>query len=324
MNRRIKYLLLISMLVVSCQNEIGDLNVLVPATVVEDPDLPQIHIMVAGHLRSVHVETFGDPSNPKLFILHGSVGDYRAFLPYQVLSDKYFVVMWDHRGSGLSERITKSEITYQSMIEEIGAMKLAYAPDEKINLFGHSFGAMYSVLYCAQRPDEVDQLILAEPGGLTGEIMQIALEEGFKLNFFDEQMTRQYLQNDLLSAKGHEELDYKTKMLLEGNTNKYSCDTHNKPYWPVWRVGGFLEINRVVYEKKKPVYDFTKGLENFPNKVLILGSSCSVLGYDFQQTYHQNLFVDAEVIQFQDCGHRLTLEKFDEVLYELHHYLKEY
>ena len=324
MKRLVKYLLLGSVLLVSCQKEIGDLNVLVPATVVEDPDLPQIQIMVAGHPRSVHVETFGDPSNPKLFILHGSVGDYRAFLPYQVLSDKYFVVMWDQRGTGLSERITKGEITYQSMVEEIEAMKLAFAPDEKINLFGHSFGAMYSVFYCAQRPDEVDQLILAEPGGLTGKIMQIALDAGFKLSFLDEQMTQQYWQNDLLSAKSHEELDYKTMMLLEGNTNQFFCDTRNKPYWPVWRAGGFLEINRVRYEKKKPVYDFTSGLENFPNKVLILGSSCSFLGYDFQRTYHQDLFVDAEVVQIQDCGHRLTLEKFDEVLNELYTYLKAY
>jgi len=213
----------------SCEDKINDLNVLVPATVKDDPNLPQIQITVAGHTRSIHIETFGIPSNPKLFILHGSVGDYRAWLPYQILSDEYYVVMWDQRGSGLSERITKNEITYESMIEEIDAIKAIYSPNEKINLLGHSFGAMYSAYYCAQRPDNVNQVILIEPGGLTGDLMQIALEEGFKLNFFDEQLTQQYWQNELLSAKGHEELDYKTMMLLHGNANQYYCDNSNKP-----------------------------------------------------------------------------------------------
>ena len=308
----------------ACQKEIDDLNVLVPATVVDDARLPQIEISVAGYTRIIHIETFGNPSKPKLFILHGSLGDYRAFLPYQILSDKYFVVMWDQRGSGLSERITKNEITYESMIEEIDAIKTVYAPNEQINFFGHSFGAMYATYYCAKKPNNVNQVVLAEPGGLTGDIMKTGLEAGFKLNFFDEQLTQQFWQNDLLSAKNHEELDYKTMMLLHGNTNQYHCDINNKMEWPIWRVGGFLELNRVIYKNKTPIYDFTVGLENFKNKVLILASSCSFLGYDFQVNYQKNLFVDAEIIRFEDCGHRLTVEKFDEVLNELYNYLEEY
>lgn len=291
---------------------------------IDDPDLPQIKITVAGHNRGIHIVTFGNPSNPKLFILHGSFGDYRAFLPYQIQSNKYFVVMWDQRGSGLSERITKSEITYESMIEEIDAIKAVYAPKEKINLFGHSFGAMYATYYCAKKPNNVNQVVLAEPGGLTGNNMKTGLDAGFKLIFFDEQLTHQFWQNDLLSAKNYEELDYKTMMLLHGNTNQYHCDINNKMEWPIWRVGGFLELNRVIYKNKTPIYDFTVGLENFKNKVLILASSCSFLGYDFQVAYHKNLFVHAEIIRFEDCRHLLTVEIFDEVLNELYNYFEEY
>ena len=322
--KKLFFLILVLLLLGACQDDIEDLNVLVPATVTADPNLPQIQIEVAGYKRSIHIETFGNPLNPKLFILHGSLGDYRAFLPYQILSDKYFVVMWDQRGTGLSERITKSEITYDSMLEEIDAIKAIYAPNEKITLFGHSFGAMYSVYYCSRYPNSVNQLILAEPGGLNGDIIKIALNEGFKLNFFDEQLTQQYWQNDLLSAKTHEELDYKTMMLMFGNANQYHCDPNNKSYWPVWRVGGFVEINRTIIKNRKPVLDFTVGLENFTNKVLILGSSCSSLGYDFQIKYHKNLFANAEVVKFEDCGHRLTLEKFDEILNVLYNYLNEF
>ena len=52
----------------------------------------QIQITVLGHTGGIHIETFGNPNNLKLFILHGSVGDYRAWLPYQILSDKYYVI----------------------------------------------------------------------------------------------------------------------------------------------------------------------------------------------------------------------------------------
>jgi proline iminopeptidase len=316
------YLLLLAL--ISCQKEIDDLNVLVPATVVEDPNLPQIQISVGGKLRSIHIETFGDPNNPVLFILHGSVGDYRAWLPYQILSDKYYVVMWDQRGTGLSERVTKSEISSENMIEEIDAIKSVYSPNDKINILSHSFGAMYAAFYCGQRPNSVNQVVLIEPGGLTGELMQIALDEGFKLDFFDEQLTQQYWQNELLSAKGHEELDYKTMMLLHGNANQYYCDNDNKPEWPIWRVGGLVEINRVPLENNKPVYDYTLGLQNFTNKVLILASSCSSLGFDYQVNYHKDLFSDVEIIKFENCGHRLSLERFDDVVTQLKIYYEEY
>lgn len=323
--KKIFYLNLFLLLILSaCQKEIDDLNILVPATVVDDSNLPQIQITVSGHSRGIHIETFGNPTNPKLFILHGSVGDYRAWLSYQILSDKYYVVMWDQRGTGLSERITKSETDYEYMIDEIDAIKAIYSPNEKINILSHSFGAMYSTYYCGQRPQNVNQVVLIEPGGLTGDLMQIALDEGFKLNFFDEQLTQQYWQNELLSAKGHKELDYKTMMLLHGNANQYYCDNDNKPDWPIWRVGGFVEINRVPLENNKPVFDFTIGLENFTNKVLILGSACSSLGYEYQVNYHKKLFVDVEIIKIEDCGHRLSLEKFDEVVNLLYNYLDEY
>ena len=44
---------------------------LVPPTADQDLSLPQIKITVAGHARAIHIETFGDPLNPTLIVLHG-------------------------------------------------------------------------------------------------------------------------------------------------------------------------------------------------------------------------------------------------------------
>lgn len=98
--------------------EIEEPGALVPPTSDEDLQLPQITINVAGQESSIHLQTFGDPLSPPLFILHGGPGaDFRLLLPLKKLTDNYYVVMWDSRGAGLSERVTKDELTIDSFDE---------------------------------------------------------------------------------------------------------------------------------------------------------------------------------------------------------------
>ena len=74
----------------------------VAATVVDDASLPQIEI---NGVR-LHAETYGDPSNPVIIVLHGGPGgDYRSQLGARSLADTNFVVFYDQRGAGLSERV---------------------------------------------------------------------------------------------------------------------------------------------------------------------------------------------------------------------------
>ncbi len=63
---------------------------LVPETVDQDSSIASIE--VAGTM--LHSETFGDPSDPMLMVLHGGPGaDYRSLLPLQALADDgYYVV----------------------------------------------------------------------------------------------------------------------------------------------------------------------------------------------------------------------------------------
>ena len=83
---------------------------LVPRTVTEDLTLPAIEMNGARF----HVQTFGNPANPVIVFLHGGPGgDYRSLLALgerhngYSLADDYFLVYWDQRGSGLSERQNK-------------------------------------------------------------------------------------------------------------------------------------------------------------------------------------------------------------------------
>ncbi len=44
------------------------------------------------------MRSYGDSANPVLMIAPGSLSDIRAYMPFTVFQDRYFVVLWDMRG----------------------------------------------------------------------------------------------------------------------------------------------------------------------------------------------------------------------------------
>jgi proline iminopeptidase len=301
---------------------------LVPPTADEDPALPQVSLHVAGHTRAVHLETFGQPGRPTVLFLHGSLGDFRAFLPLTVLAERYFLVLWDQRGNGLSERIGADEYTWDSIVEEIDAIKALYSPTRPVILVGHSFGGMYATLYLARRPENVERAVLLEPGGLTGTIFEASMDDAVRVDLFDPGLAGSFWQGGLLGPGDHAQLDYKALQILEnGHLMRYSCDPDHPPHLPVWRPGAHVEYLRGVRMGMRGGmpghldFDFTVGLERFGGPVLILGADCSALGYDFQVRHHQPLFRDATVVRVPDAGHRLHVEQPARVLEALRAFL---
>ncbi len=146
----------------------------------------------------------------------------------------------------------------------------------------------------------------------------------FELNLAEEVYNDLAWHGEFLSAKDHEQMDYKYMMNLKSTMMKYYCDTENLPEWSIWRVGAYVEYVRQNRVRREKDYNFAVGLDAFPRKVLIIGSSCSALGYDFQMKYHKDLFQDAEVVEIKNAGHRLFTEQFDAVLQALYNYLEEY
>lgn len=320
--RTFTLLITLSIVLVSCEKT-DDYNAIVPATVSENPLLPSVSIHVAGHDRLVHYKTFGDPQDPPLFILHGSASDMRAYLPLQILSEKYHVVFWDLRGNGLSERCTREELAIDEMANEIEAMKMIFSPDKPITIMGHSWSAFFTARYLALFPDHVRQAILIEPNGLKDEYMK---DVGQALNLFTEGYMDMMYTTKYLTAKDHEILDYEALAMLSSGVRNFYCDENNRPDWPVWRVGAYALMvwESSILTNGKFNFDYTYGLDKFPNKVLIVGTSCSPIGYDFQEKYHQPLFKDAEVLRIENSGHRILTEQFDSLVTGIKEYLSEY
>ncbi len=296
---------------------------LVPPTVAEDPELQSATISVCDKQRNIHFRTFGDDTKPPLFIIHGSLSDMRAYLPLQLFSDRYYVVMWDMRGNGLSERVPKEELTLDAMVEEIEAVRRLFSPNKKITLFGHSWSAVFIALYLGKYPEQVEQAIMAEPFGLTAEIQQ---KTNVSMNLVSEGYLDMAFASGIMTPKDHESLDYQMLAMLTSGVRNFFCDVENLPEWPVWRVGGLalLTWEASILEGGAWSYDFSQGLIDFPGKVLLIGSSCSPIGYAFQKEHNAPVFKSAETAEITDSGHRIVTEEFGQLVEAMKGYLFEY
>lgn len=308
--------------------QIEDVGALLPATVDQDPGLPRLSIEAAGHTRLLHGRILGDPDSPALIILHGSLGDHRAFLDFDILAERYEVVLFDQRGNGLSERIDPEEYTEASVIEEIRAVKALVSPDAPVNLIGHSFGGMYAALFASRYPEEVDQMALLEPGGLTGTIFTETFRDIIDVNLLAPELNAMLWQSEVLTPDTHAAIDHRVLMYLLGGAGNYYCDPEDPPPLPVWRPGGVVDGRRPAVLGSEGGFsfhhDFARGLDTFPREVLLVGGNCSALGADYQRTWHAPLFADARVVEMEGVGHRMPSEATARVLEVLMDYLVAY
>jgi pimeloyl-ACP methyl ester carboxylesterase len=133
---------------------------MVEQTVEQNPSIPHIHIGTTV----LHSETIGSDTNEVVIILHGGPGmDFRYLLPLQKLANDYFVVFYDQRGTGLSPRVGAAELSIEQMRSDLNQIVQCYAGGRKVNLIGHSWGALLASVYANAYPDKVNKVILAEP-----------------------------------------------------------------------------------------------------------------------------------------------------------------
>jgi proline iminopeptidase len=296
-----KYFLLL-FLINSCS--VKDLNspgAIVPPTADEDPHLPQIKITVAGHQRSIHLQQFGNPNNPPLFVLHGGPGaDFRLLLPLKALADRFFVVMWDARGAGLSERVSSQELSIDSFDEEVAQVTKMVVPGKKVFLIGHSFGANVLARYTSKHPAEVAQLILIEPGKL--DLALRGKSNGGAVSFFDGQDF--FWENELLTSSDNASADYKAIDLLPKTARNWTCDGSVVTNYPFWRFGTYhYFIVQKNVQKLGQAFNWAEGIQNFSGRISVVAGSCGALGEAFQRTVNLPALAGSNLHTITGAGH---------------------
>jgi pimeloyl-ACP methyl ester carboxylesterase len=116
-----------------------------------------------------HVLTWGDPSAPKLFLLHGwmDVGASFQFL-VDALARDWHVIAPDLRGFGRSAWQPLG-YWFHDYVADLDALLARFVPDEPARLVGHSLGGNIVMNYAGVRPARVERVISLEGFGIPAE-----------------------------------------------------------------------------------------------------------------------------------------------------------
>jgi len=288
----------------------------VARTAAQDASIPSVTLDGI----TFHAEAFGDPARPAVIVVHGGPGaDYRYLLDLQELSDEYYVVFYDQRGTGLSPRVDASELTLASSIEDLDRIVEHYGNGNPVNLVGHSWGGTLATAYVGRYPEKVAHLVVAEPGGLTGEAYA---DFQRSVRFVDLSLARKALRLwfESLHVSGpdsYSRSDYFAGHMFEewefSPTNGFNCPGTPVPEDHFWRAGaaayqGILSSARDE-EGNSDWSVMTEGLENYTDTVLMLVSACNRwVGLEYQSKYHLDLYPSVEVVVIPDAGHDLFWE----------------
>ena len=118
--------------------------------------------------------TWGDPSAPKLFLLHGwmDVGASFQFL-IDAFTRDWYAIAPDLRGFGRSAWQPQG-YWFPDYVADLDALVEAYAPGEAVNLVGHSLGGNIVMFYAGVRPQRVRSVVSLDGFGIPAEAAQLA------------------------------------------------------------------------------------------------------------------------------------------------------
>ena len=299
-------------------------------TVAQDPSIP--HISANG--ATFHAETFGSDTNQVVIVLHGGPGnDYRYLLDLKRLSESYFVVFYDQRGTGLSPRVPKEELTVENMVEDLHAIVKYYGKGQKINIIGHSWGGMLASAYMGRYPETIHKLVLAEPGPLTPSFAK-QYEPKVDVNWaLIKHVAKCYFQSlHVEEIDDQAQADYFFAAFATDTTisdhplRGYFCDNNiRNANFAHWRFSGVTSYQLMMQgmQGEKENMNFVKGIENFENKILFLAGDCDVLiGPDFQRE-QRKLFKQTELVVIPQAGHMMFSDQPEACIHAVTTYFEE-
>lgn len=297
-------LFLTGLLLTACEkHDFSDTGALVPPTVVEDPSLSSI-LINGTHL---HAEAFGNPANPMVVALHGGPGgDYRSILNYKdLVDDSMFVVFYDQRGSGLSERHDwdhYDDKDIQMYLDDLSAVIAHYRhhSSQQVILAGHSWGAMLATAYINRYPDAVDGAILSEPGGFNWPQTEAYISRSFAIKPFEERTNDATYLDQIMTSSDHNALDYRFAHFSTPEPNS------DNELHPAWRIGAVHWIWAQTYANENPGdMDFTANLGQYSTKVLFAYSENNEAYGKAHAELLSSAYPNVQLEEIPDCGHEI-------------------
>jgi len=217
-------------------------------------------------------------------------------------------------------------LNFENCIADLHVIINHFSNGRKVNLIGHSWGAMLASSYLGRYPERFNQVVLAEPGVLTPEMAPVyqertgglAAEFSFPLLWH---ITKSWFQSlHVKKIDGQEGMDYfLAKLIFEYQEDNHPlrgffCGGMLPDKIPFWRWGSSAASTipeEQFDEAGNFIADHTEGLEDFSGKVLLLCGECDTyVGPDFQKL-NMKYFKNAEMALIENAGHYMFLDNPD-------------
>lgn len=282
-----------------------------PSTVDKDDSLPYTEI----NDYKFHTTVVGSNVEDVIIVVHGGPGgDHNYLKPLKPLAKDYKVVFYDQRGSGLSPRVDKTQLTLEKYLDDLDAFVDHFSNGNKVKLIGHSFGGMLVTGYLSSHPDKVSHAVIVEPGMLNSTS---AKEFASRMKDSQSVGSAFFLLRHMVvypfvkQSDGHEGFDYvMTKILNRSEPGApYQCENDAMPPDAFTR-GGYEAFNTMLRPiMKNPTafdYNLTEGISSYNGKLMLISSECSHLGYEFQDRFHVPKLPDQTVhVLAKSMGHNM-------------------
>ena len=116
-----------------------------------------------------HLRLWGEPAPGKtpLVLVHGWM-DVAASWQFMVdaFSREHYVIAPDWRGYGLTESPATDNYWFPDYLADLDFLLDHYAPDQPVDLVGHSMGGNIAMLYAGARPQRIRRLVNLEGFGM--------------------------------------------------------------------------------------------------------------------------------------------------------------
>ena len=162
-----------------------------------------------------HVQVWGEPAADKtpLVMVHGWM-DVAASYQFVVdaLAADHYVIAPDWRGFGQTEVQDVDHFWFPDYLADLDFLLDHYAPNQSVNLVGHSMGGNIVMLYAGVRPERVRRLINLEGFGMPATVP--AQAPGRYARWIDEIKA---LQHGSREMRSYDSLDAVAQRLIKTN-----------------------------------------------------------------------------------------------------------
>lgn len=224
------------------------------------------------------------------------------------IGETHQAVLLDQRGTGKSvlDQVNPATLNLDLMVEDLEGLRKALKA-KKITIVGHSWGAMYAMLYAKAYPKRIKKLVLVSTGGVNMNFYD-RYRENLLASYTPQELTRlKYLNQLRRAGRANDELD------REFRTLEYKARIYDKSqletYAEILYKGKFEDqVLQQMLTEIQEHYDVKSAFPEFEQEVLIIQGKQSPIGEETALEVLAN-FPNARIKWIHECSHFPWIEQ---------------